>query len=390
MARKCIGLPFVGMIALCAILLLAPDSRGQTVKRKTYIISGTVGLAGVTMNGFPTPTRTDQNGAYNAEVAHGWSGTVTPVLNGYKFEPRNIQYPRVVGPMIDQDYKPILVTYTISGSVMLPDVRMAGFPDEVISDASGRYTAIVPWNWSGKVTPEKTAYQFDPAVRPYNQVTKDMKDENYKGSEQIIVIRVRPLFRRGPEGAAGQSRGGPAGRLSRRGQVRRQRKVTPTLEGYEFTPPEMDYPALTENQANQNYTARVFTYQISGTAGMASVVMTGLPGNPLTDGNGFYMATVEHGWSGKVTPEKPGHTFTPPSITFPKVTAPKENQDFNGQVTYYTISGTTGTAGATRWAFPAIRSAMRRAIHGPGRVRLERDRDPDERGVQLHAAQQGL
>ena len=55
MARKCIGLPFGGMIALCAILLLAPDSRGQmTVKRKTYIISGTVGLAGVTMNGFPT------------------------------------------------------------------------------------------------------------------------------------------------------------------------------------------------------------------------------------------------------------------------------------------------------------------------------------------------
>ena len=44
-----------GMIALCAILLLAPDSRGQmTITKKKYTISGTVGLAGVTMNGFPT------------------------------------------------------------------------------------------------------------------------------------------------------------------------------------------------------------------------------------------------------------------------------------------------------------------------------------------------
>jgi hypothetical protein len=96
----------------------------------------------------------------------------------------------------------------------------------------------------------------------------------------------------------------------------------------------------------------VFTYQISGTAGMAGVVMNGLPGNPLTDGNGFYMATVEHGWSGKVTPEKPGHTFTPPSIPFAKVTAPKENQDFNGQVIYYKITGSAGAPGVKMSGIP--------------------------------------
>lgn len=353
MARKCIGLPFVGMIALCAVLLLAPDSRGLTVKRKTYIISGTVGLAGVTMNGFPTPTLTDQNGAYSAEVEYGWSGTVMPVLTGYKFEPRSLQYPKVVGPMADQNYTPTLITYTISGTVMLPEVKMVGFPDEVTSDASGRYTATVSMNWNGKVTPQKTAYQFDPPLRPYNQVARDMKDENYKGSEQVIVIS-------GSAGAAGAVLkgllkdvvAGPKGEYRVEVKYGWSGTITPTLEGHEFTPPQVEYAALTENQANQNYTARVFSYQISGTAGMTGVVMNGLPGNPLTDGNGFYIATVEHGWSGKVTPEKPGHTFTPPSIMFTKVTAPKENQDFNGQVTYYSIAGTTGAAGVKMSGIP--------------------------------------
>ena len=180
-----------------------------------------------------------------------------------------------------------------------------------------------------------------------------MKDENYKGSEQIIVISGTTAVPGAVlKGLPGNPVAGPQGVYRAEVKYGASVKVTPTLEGYEFTPPEMDYPALTENQANQNYTARVFTYQISGTAGMASVVMNGLPGNPLTDGNGFYMATVEHGWSGKVTPEKAGHTFTPPSITFTKVTAPKENQDFNGQVTYYAISGTTGTAGVKMSGIP--------------------------------------
>jgi hypothetical protein len=318
----------------------------MTITKKKYVISGTVGLAGVTMNGLPTPVVTDQNGTYSAEVEHGWSGIVTPVLNGYKFEPRMIQYPKVISPMSGQDYTPTLVTYTISGSVMLPEVKMAGFPEEVVSDASGRYTATVPWNWSGKVTPEKTAFQFDPATRPYNQVTSSLSDQNYKGSDRMIVIAGTA----GVQGALlkglpGNLLAGPGGVYRAEVKYGWNGTITPTLARHEFTPPEIVYPSLTEDQANQNYKARVFNYKVSGTAGMAGVVMNGLPGNPLTDGNGFYTATVEDGWSGKVTPEKPGYIFTPPSLALTNVTAPKENQNFNGKIIYYTISGSVNTAG---------------------------------------------
>ena len=221
---------------------------------------------------------------------------------------------------------------------------MIGFPEEVVSDASGRYTATVPWNWSGTVTPTKTAYQFEPVSKSYKDVTRDLKDDNYKASEQMIAISgmagVEGVVLKGLPGDPTSQKDGNYRTVVKYGW---SGKVTPTKEGHEFLPPLLEYASLTENQTNQDYTAKVFTYQISGTAGMAGVVMKGLPGEPMTDGNGYYTATVPHGWSGKVTPDKPGLEFTPKMIDIPRVTASKENVDFSGKPIYYTISGTTGT-----------------------------------------------
>ena len=108
MARKCVGLPFGGMIALCAILLLVPDTYGEGFKvtRQKFVISGTIGLADVTLNGFPVtpPAKTDQNGAYSVEVEYGWHGVVSPVKPGYTFSPRSKTYPNVTANMADENY----------------------------------------------------------------------------------------------------------------------------------------------------------------------------------------------------------------------------------------------------------------------------------------------
>lgn len=85
MARNYIGLPFGVMIALGAILLLAPDSHGQgiTFKKKQFTVSGNVslgnaGLANVTLtlSGVPAPVVTDSSGAFSVQVNYGWSGTI--------------------------------------------------------------------------------------------------------------------------------------------------------------------------------------------------------------------------------------------------------------------------------------------------------------------------
>jgi uncharacterized repeat protein (TIGR03803 family) len=62
-------------------------------------------------------------------------------------------------------------------------------------------------------------------------------------------------------------------------------------------------------------------YNISGTvthdgSPMADVVMTGLPGNPVTDGSGYYSTMVASGWSGTVTPTRQYYNFTPSSTNY--------------------------------------------------------------------------
>jgi len=67
---------------------------------------------------------------------------------------------------------------------------------------------------------------------------------------------------------------------------------------------------------------------ISGNAGLAGVVMSGLPGNPVSSEGGIYSGFVQEGWSGTVTPTLAGYLFTPPSITYTDVTTDQLNQDY--------------------------------------------------------------
>ncbi|MHC4791525.1 MAG: hypothetical protein ACYS8Y_08845, partial [Planctomycetota bacterium] len=109
--------------------------------------------------------------------------------------------------------------------------------------------------------------------------------------------------------------------------------VTPAKAGYTFSPASIPYSNVTSDQLNEDYTATLLTYTISGavTEGgspLADVVMSGLPGDPCTDGAGLYTATVDYGWSGTVTPAKAGYTFSPASIPYSNVTSDQLNEDY--------------------------------------------------------------
>ena len=76
---------------------------------------------------------------------------------------------------------------------------------------------------------------------------------------------------------------------------------------------------------------------LAGSA-VAGVVLAGLPGNPVTDATGAYCVPVPDGWSGTITPSKPGHLFEPPARTLTNVTS-DETADFTADLTTVTISG---------------------------------------------------
>ena len=95
-----------GVIVFCIIFLFAPAVHSQNIviKKRTFVLSGAVGLPGVTMQGLPGAPMTDENGVYSTEVEYGWSGTVTPVKVGYVFEPKQKVYQRVKTNMTDESY----------------------------------------------------------------------------------------------------------------------------------------------------------------------------------------------------------------------------------------------------------------------------------------------
>jgi len=120
--------------------------------------------------------------------------------------------------------------------------------------------------------------------------------------------------------------------------------VTPAKAGYSFSPSSRPYTYVTSNQTNQDYTAALLAFTISGNVsvgeggGLSGVVMNGLPGNPATNASGNYSANVDYGWTGTVTPAKTGYTFSPSSRSHINVTSNRTNQNYTATLLTYTLT----------------------------------------------------
>lgn len=362
MARKNIS-KFLsdGTVVLFAVLICALNVNVQAAiegQMVTFTISGSVGQPGVTMNGLPD-TVTDGNGYYSAVVKYGWSGTVTPLLAGFTFEPQQRSYPKVTSDQTNQDYVAKLKTYTISGMVSvggqpMKGVTMDGLPGSPVTEANGTYVAIVDFGFAGSAAPMKDGYLFTPGSKPYTNVNRDMPNQNYTGS--IVTYTISGSV--GTEGVTlnglpGNPKSGTNGAYSAIVPFNWTGTVKPEKEGYTFEPFEMPYTDIMSSYPNQDYYANPITFTISGTADMDSVEITGLPGPAVfTDGNGYYSATVEWGWSGTVKPVKAGYKFDTATISYSKIISDKTNQNYTPSPIMLTISGSTGMEGVKMEGLP--------------------------------------
>jgi Leucine-rich repeat (LRR) protein len=85
-----------------------------------------------------------------------------------------------------------------------------------------------------------------------------------------------------------------------------------------------------------------------GGSPLANVVMSGLPGDPVTDPLGIYDTTFDAGWSGTVTPTLLNHTFSPSSRTYTAITEDQLAQNYTA--TYIAPSITvTAPNGGESW-----------------------------------------
>jgi uncharacterized delta-60 repeat protein len=114
----------------------------QTISGKV-VLSGSP-LQGVVLEGLPEETMTNGLGDYSATVPTGWTGTVTPRLDGYFFIPPTRTYNNVTTDQLNQNY------VSLAGEPL--QITTTGLPGGVVDEAySGTLEAIggtAPYFWS--------------------------------------------------------------------------------------------------------------------------------------------------------------------------------------------------------------------------------------------------
>ena len=235
---------------------IRPEDDPHTEPPAKLTISGSIGLAGVTIMGFPDPVSTNQSGEYEAFVSVAWSGKVQPVKAGYSFIPGARYYSRVAENQEKQDYYAQVHRYKLSGSVGMEDVLMQGLPGNPITGSDGCYEAQVEYGWSGTVKPAKKGFRFQPPEKRYVQVSETQVHEDYQGS---------PL---------------PPQTVDINGRI--------VADGI----------------------------GVEGVKMLASMPTD----SAVTDEEGYYRLQVPYGWSGRLTPQKTGFKFEPPFLSYRNLT----------------------------------------------------------------------
>lgn len=164
-------------------------------------VSGTVfdvnfdGVSDVTLSfsGVDVTTTNDENGDYVAYVPINWSGTLTPSHpDGGSFFPPALGYTNLVSDIGFQSfYWSAPVSNSISGRIIQRNtgkpvagvvLTCSGTGDSVATDTNGAYTLVVPYRWSGSITPSHArGGSFRPsATRSYSDVHSNIEGENYQ------------------------------------------------------------------------------------------------------------------------------------------------------------------------------------------------------------------
>ena len=109
----------------------------------------------------------------------------------------------------------------------------------------------------------------------------------------------------------------------------------------DFTTLDALGPAEVFARLKDHYTVDYFSIDggmVSGSAGVSGAAITYDGGSTLSDGSGNYSFTVPWSWSGTVTPSKFGYVFSPPSRTYPALTADQVGQNYTAAAPAFTAS----------------------------------------------------
>ncbi len=316
-------------------------------------------------------TATDAAGNYAfSGLAQGDSFTVTPSANGYLFTPPSRAVNNLQADQANLDFTGKLNTYTFTGRIVdesaAPlagvNVHLSGSTTgDTTTDAAGNYSfAGLTHGGSFTVTPSKTDYGFTPPSRTVNNLQADQTNLDFTGDLLIHTLSGRvtdegaqPLVGVNVHlsgSATSDTTTDAAGNYSFTNLTQGGNfTVTPSANGYLFTPPSRAVNNLQADQTGLDFTGKLNIYTVTGTVVDASAtplagVNVHLSGSAtldvLTDAAGNYsFAGLTHGGNFTVTPSKTGYGFNPTSRTVNNLQGDQTGLDFTGTLNTYTLSG---------------------------------------------------
>ena len=319
--------------------------------KSTYDVSGTITLngsplAGVSLGGFAGSVRTDSSGGYQVKVAHEWSAKITPLMDGYEFDPPSISHNLVVSPQLGHDFYASQIRYKVTGNVGIGDVEIKGFrPGGVVSGPAGDFAVVINYGQSVEVTPTRAGYRFTPLKYSLRKIKSDLTIPTFTAQEIFITLKGTVAGIEGVELTGLLDRNGQpvytdsVGRYSCEVFYNYTGIMLLTKEGYSFDPPGAAFNELTRPRSDA-FKAEKVKYVIRGnTGGEREVLLEGLPGVLRSDAAGDYSAEVPFDFSATVTPKKEGLQFDPPYLLYEHVDTAYLMQDYVASVQQFIVSG---------------------------------------------------
>ncbi len=246
-------------------------------------------------------TLTDANGYYELSVDWGWSGVVTPGKEGYVFEPVSSTYDNIAQSYSDANYTATLTTFKIAGYVLdsgnsspisnaSVSAENGGGPwtskyggGSAMTDAAGYYEVMVDYNWSGKVTPAKYAYAFEPNGTSYENVKADTTGQNYAGT--LLTFKISGHIKNecnvpiagvmvSADNGGGQAMTDATGFYEVWVSYAWSGTVTPEKLHYTFNPVGLTYTGVLADQPGQNYAANnIYDLDCDGSIDLGDVAV---------------------------------------------------------------------------------------------------------------------
>jgi hypothetical protein len=249
---------------------------------------------------------------------------------------------------------PAIAGYITSGGAALGGVTVSGtngafcWPND---PATGWYACIIPYGWSGTLTPSKPGYLFSPASQSYTNVTNHIHHHYTTNASAhavsgTIAVGGSPLANVAIAGTNGASctTTNASGQYTCAVLPGWSGSVTPSLANHTFTPTSRSYTNVTSAQPSQGYAAEHFPI-VSGTttvngSPLAGVTLTATNGVTCTTSNasGQYSCIAPPGWSGSVTPTLGAYAFAPASRSYTSIATHQSAQDYATGI--FQLSGT--------------------------------------------------